>query len=125
MEDGQTALTGVCFFFSETGTEGGYWAFQDSKYISPSESDSSRASWSYKGTHILKNGDLLTVYDKDEPNRIIWSGIITLREYGLFQEHVFNCWIHADQEGIDRETWAVYFFTEHPAKLIPAPEKSS
>ena len=26
-------LEGILHFHSETGTEGGYWAFQDSKYI--------------------------------------------------------------------------------------------
>jgi hypothetical protein len=25
-------LLGVCYFYSETGTEGGYWAFQDSQF---------------------------------------------------------------------------------------------
>lgn len=32
MED---LLEGVLFFFSETGTAGGYWAFQDSQFIIP------------------------------------------------------------------------------------------
>lgn len=125
MEANQTELTGICFFFSETGTEGGYWAFQDSKYISPPRPDSTHESWSYKGSHILKNGDRLTIYDKIEPLKIVWSGIIALREYTPFQEHISNCWIHADQEGVKREHWAFYFFKNFPAKLIPAPEKTS
>ena len=28
-----TTLRGVLEFYSETGTEGGYWAFQDEKFI--------------------------------------------------------------------------------------------
>ncbi|MBU0460754.1 MAG: hypothetical protein KKH52_01165 [Nanoarchaeota archaeon] len=31
----EDALEGVLFLHSETGTEGGYWAFQDSQFISP------------------------------------------------------------------------------------------
>ncbi len=29
----EDALEGILFLYSETGTEGGYWAFQESKYI--------------------------------------------------------------------------------------------
>lgn len=29
----EKSLEGVLHFFTETGTEGGYWAFQDLKYI--------------------------------------------------------------------------------------------
>ena len=32
--DNNTSLEGKLFLYSETGTEGGYWAFQDSRFIS-------------------------------------------------------------------------------------------
>lgn len=110
-EEGEP-LKGVCHFYSETGTEGGLWAFQDSDYMSPQ-------GWSYEGLHILENGDRLTIFSPDNPARIVWSGVISLRPHPLFTESVFGCWIHADQEGVDRETWATYFFEEYPAELIP------
>ena len=33
MPEKDVALKGVCFFHFETGTEGGYWAFQDNQFI--------------------------------------------------------------------------------------------
>lgn len=33
MTKNSNTLKGVCFLFSETGTEGGVWAFQDSEFI--------------------------------------------------------------------------------------------
>lgn len=77
-------------------------------------------SWNYEGLHILKDGDQLTIYSKDDPNKIVWSGTIKLRQYPLFTEDAFGMWIHADQEGVDRKTWAKWFFEEYPAKLIVA-----
>ncbi len=105
-------LKGVCHFFSETGTEGGYWAFQDNAYITPE-------GWSREGLHILEDGDRLTIFSPDNPTQVVWRGIISLRKYPLFTEDVFGIWIHADQENIDREVWATYFFKEYPAELVP------
>lgn len=186
-------VIGILHFWSETGTEGGYWALQDtdfilkivpgwgffpgqkifdindperegsvieawkrnkwwkfwkpylslpdpnSKYgISPNEivlglikwddgSVEKRKSnqilvinWSYDGLHVLKDGDMLTIYSKEDPNEIVWSGTIKLKRHPIFTEDADGMWIHADQEGIDRETWANWFFGEHPAKLIKA-----
>ncbi|MEK6809705.1 MAG: hypothetical protein AABY40_03450 [Nanoarchaeota archaeon] len=107
-------LEGVLFFHSETGTEGGYWAFQDSQFIS-----SDNASWSYEGLHILRNGDRLTIYHPENNNEV-WSGVIALKQYPLFTEDARGLWIHADQTGIDRETWAEYFFKSYRARLIPS-----
>jgi len=104
-------LRGICHFHSETGTEGGYWAFQDSQFINGKY-------WSYGGLHILRDGDRLTIYSPDQPDQIVWSGIIALQRHPLFTEHVHGgWWIHADQIGQDRETWAKYFFEEYPAEL--------
>lgn len=157
------ALEGALEFYSETGTEGGYWAFQDKKFITPNttlftckkcglmwdkEKDSSdhlknatgKASFktnvfcppeehefnlscpnfhSYEGLHVLKNGDHLTIYCEEDPERVLWSGVISLKQHPLFTQDAFGFWIHADQEGMDREAWATYFFKNYPAKLIP------
>lgn len=35
---------------------------------------SSDESWSYDGLHILRDGDMLTIYKKGESSRVAWSG---------------------------------------------------
>jgi len=160
------ALKGVCHFFSETGTEGGDWAFQDERYIQknfprgwckkcgkvlvpqsgpiqlvrvdqiteetlrdgkvverPDCPDNNHEEdigdrWSYEGLHCLENGDSLTIYSKENPNEVVWSGVIKLKNFPLFTEHASGLWIHADQMGIERETWAKWFFEGNPAILV-------
>jgi len=109
----ENIIEGVLFLHSETGTEGGYWAFQDLKYIL------SKNRWSYEGLHILEDGDNLTIYNPDNKAEVVWSGVIALKQHPLFTESASGLWIHADQAGIDRDVWAEYFFKEYPAKLIP------
>lgn len=111
-KNGTPPIKGACFFYTETGTEGGHWAFQNEKHISPHE-------WSYEGLYVLENGDRLTIFSPDDPEKIIWSGTISLNPYPAFTEHVFGFWIHADQKSTKREIWAKYFFEEYPAELIP------
>ncbi|OGL73682.1 hypothetical protein A3C96_01370 [Candidatus Uhrbacteria bacterium RIFCSPHIGHO2_02_FULL_60_10] len=112
-------LVGVCYFHSETGTEGGYWAFQDSRFISPPAPGSQHEQWSYQGLHVLEDGDRLTILSPDDRSRVVWTGVIKLRQLGLFKEDAGGLWIHADQEGVDRKIWSRYFFKEYPAKLVP------
>ena len=108
----ENKLEGICYFYTETGTEGGFWAFQDSQYIiSPSQ-------WSYEGLSLLEDGDQLIVYNPDNPREIVWSGIIDLEQLPLFKEQAYGFWIHADQKGIDRQVWAKFFLKEYPAQLI-------
>lgn len=111
-------LVGFLHFWSETGTEGGHWAFQDKKFISPPSENWPYESWSYEGLHILQNGDILIIYSKETPTDIIWTGVIKLRTYPLFTESTAGMWIHADQEGVCRHTWTKWFLEEYPAKLI-------
>ena len=108
-------LRGVLHFWSETGTEGGYWAFQDEQFISPPTKDWPHERWSYDGLHVLKNGDKLTIYSKENKTKIVWAGAIKLKEYRLFTESASGMWIHADQEGIERKIWAGWFFEQYPA----------
>lgn len=102
-------MHGVLFFWSETGTEGGYWAFQE---------DPEQFGWSYDRLHVLEDGDRLTIFDKDNPEQIVWEGEISLIIHPTFNEHVFGLRIHSDQRDIDRETWAKRFIEEHPATLV-------
>lgn len=75
-------------------------------------------TWSYEGLHVLKDGDELTIYSKKNKEKVLWEGEISLKQHNLFTEHTSRLWIHADQKGINRETWANYFFKEYPAKLV-------
>ena len=113
-------LEGVLHFWSETGTEGGYWAFQDKKFIYPPTPDWPHERWSYDGQHVLRNGDALVIYSKDEPRRTIWSGEIELIQYPMFTESAHGMWIHTDQKGVGRDTWAKWFIEEYPALLVKA-----
>ncbi len=116
-------LEGVCHFWSETGTEGGYWAFQNAKYIFASTPEWPHGNWSYDGLWVLQDGDFLTIYEKDDSSRIMWEGEIKLHNYTPFTESAFGMWIHSDQEGVDRGTWAQWFFEEYPAKFTPGPNQ--
>lgn len=175
-------LVGRCTFFSETGTEGGDWAFQDEHFIKlnttqfyckncfvfwdkeknpdgpapikelggaieltkmmplneatvkavrkgtfkePKECRlgqhefklTTKEFYLYEGFHILRGGDYLTIYLKEDPNKIVWQGKISLKQYPSFTQAAHGLWIHADQKGVDRETWAKYFMEEYPSKL--------
>lgn len=104
-------LSGVVFFWTETGTEGGHWAFQDKNFIT-------KDKWSYEGLHVLKDGDELVIFSKEDPSIEVWAGKILLKNYNPFTKHVKGLWVQSDQIGTDREVWATWFFREYPAKLI-------
>lgn len=104
-------MKGVLELFSETGTEGGFWAFQDEAFIKDND------HWDIAGLHILEDGDQLTIFDKDNPEKILWEGVIKLKRFPVFTEHVFGLWIHSDQEGVRREIWGIYFMENYPAEL--------
>lgn len=161
MAEKTESIEGVCFFWSETGTEGGYWAFHDTRFTVPSFAkvcrrchlywadncdaapaptdpqhcppgthdwmpmNEAREEWLYGGLHVLKNGDQLTIFSKEYPHKVLWKGEIHLEHLGLFQEDAFGFWIHDDQVGMDRETWAEYFLKEYPARLEPAKQQRS
>ena len=154
-------LEGVLELLLETGTEGGYWAFQDKKHItknttiftckkchcywdktrdpngpSANLSDDKNShlcekdkhelilvcseDWDYeKGLYILKNEDHLTIYSKRDSKKISWSGKISLKQHSSFTKHIFGLWIHADQKGVNKKTWANYFLKHCPTKLVP------
>ncbi len=76
-------------------------------------------NWDYKGLHILDDGDKLSIYHP-KTNEGVWSGTIELQHYPVFTEHAEGLWIHADQKGMDRLSWARFFFEEYPARLQPA-----
>ncbi len=114
-------IRGVLFLWSETGTEGGHWALQDERKITKTGlAPPMHEAWSYDGLHPLKDGDRLKIFDKDDPTKVVWQGVIKLKQHPLFTEHANGLWIHTDQEGVDRATWSKWFFGGHTAELIPA-----
>jgi hypothetical protein len=96
---------------------------EEPKACPPGEHDfelASKDNWSYVGLHILADGDHLTIYGKSGPETVIWSGIVRLRPYPCYTEKALGCWIHADQEGVQREVWGRWFFDGNPATLVLA-----
>lgn len=102
-------LEGNLSFHFETGTEGGYWAFESNEPILEGQS-------AYDRLHILKNGDQLKILHPLSKS-IVWDGVVELLQHQLFSEHANGLWIHANQKGIPRDEWSTYFFNNYPAEL--------
>jgi hypothetical protein len=66
-------MKGVCFLFSETGTEGGWWAMQEDGFTDKD------GSWSYEGLQVLEEGDDFTCMPRMAPCYFMASFIETLR----------------------------------------------
>ncbi len=160
-------LRGVCNFFSETGTEGGLWAFADDRFrtmnvpigyckkcgnpmrggvpgvlVTPELFEMVKNGkknpkvpkcthnaceeficdvWDREGLHILRAGDKLTIYSKENPSEVVWSGIVEQKWHQPFTEATaLGLWINSDQVGVEREMWAKWFLEEYPATLILA-----
>ena len=67
----------------------------------------------YLGTHALKNGDSLEIYDRTNPDELIWSGVIDLRPRRVRS----NVAINDAQVHVDSNEWYSYFAPESPAIL--------
>ncbi len=126
-------LVGTLEFHSETGTEGGYWAFQENKFKhgpvkkcpwDPEEcpviQGFSEEHYSYEGLHLLKDGDMLIVYEKDRTS-ILWSGEVALDEKPVFTVDVDGVWVHSLPKNVDSQKWAQWFFKNYPADLKKVP----
>lgn len=105
-------MKGYLFAFSETGTEGIWWAVQE-------------RDKGYDGLHILEEGEHLTVFK--ENGEVFWEGVIDYdREIGkkplpfnpqYFQQQVLGVWCHGIQRGEVPEFWAGMFFGEYEAEV--------
>jgi hypothetical protein len=107
-------LNGHLDFYTETGTEGGHWAFvSDDCYQHSPDKDSP-----YDHLFILEDGDYLEIIDETQTPTLIINVIIDLEQYPVFTEHCSNgFWKHSDQKGIDKLDWERYFFGEYRARL--------
>jgi len=129
------ALHGCLYFHSETGTEGGWYAFFDDAHAHRGQVGDP-CPWSnpdcpvmlglhfqhrrYEGLHRLRNGDHLTVWE--ENGTIVFDGIVKLNlRHDIYhddQATVLGWWVNQEPAvGVDRETWATWFFDELPATL--------
>ena len=112
-------MKGVCFLFSETGTEGGWWAIQEDGFVTED------GCWKYEGLQYLKEGDDFTVYAGN--GSVLFHGIIhqdsrtgaiphqVIRNGKLVsdptrkQQVVGGFWVHWIQKGIDPDVWNELF----------------
>jgi hypothetical protein len=112
-------IKGHGFAWFETGTEGTRWCLIDE----------TGDPHSYSSLYELNPGDSLTVYDKEDPTSIIWTGTVKYEtnrrrrahpfNSAYSQQEVFGYWItYGFQEDLDPETWARYFFDEYPMQVV-------
>lgn len=115
-------MKGVCFLFSETGTEGGWWAIQQDGFVDDD------GDWRYEGMELLEEGDDFTVFDDD--GSVLWQGIIHRDlETGRIPRQVFRngrlvydrtwtqqavggMWVHWVQKDMDSQAWGKLFVGE-------------
>ena len=129
-----TEYHGRLQFHSETGTEGGYWAFQDEQFIHVKGQEVSWCSgppcpasigdsehWSYDGLKILQNGDWVTIFNDDTKQEVAWEGVIDLTSqdpYASDSTDAYGMAVHSTPNNCDMRMWLWYFFQELPAKLV-------
>lgn len=115
-------MKGVCFLYSETGTEGGWWAMQKDGFADHD------GSWSYEGLRDLEEGDNFTVYADD--GSVLFHGVIhrdtktgsiprqlirngqPVNDEKWEQQVVAGMWVHWLQRGMDPESWGALFIGE-------------
>lgn len=73
--------------------------------------------WSYDGHHRLNNGDFLTIFSKENPEKQVWSGAIDLQSELIVTPHTLSGKTIAPQKGMDYNIWFKYFIDEYPATL--------
>jgi hypothetical protein len=126
-------MRGVCFLFSETGTEGGWWAMQEDGFVTED------GHWKYEGLQYLKEGDDFTVYADDGsvlfhdiirqdtrtgaiPRQVIPGGKL-VNHPKCKQQVVGVMWVHWIQRGVDPEAWG-QFFTGNKRCLVRREEET-
>ncbi len=102
-------LGGICHIYSEQGI-GPLYTFWESKHIHPPPD-----TWDFAGLHVLKDGDRLTIFDKRDKRRIVWSGFISLWQ---------NRRGRSRQRGVNHKRWSRWFTKEYPAEFTPGPDQT-
>ena len=127
-------LRGICFLFSETGTEGGSWAMQEDGCFVTED-----GHWRYEGLQYLEEGDDFTVFAED--GSVLWHGVIhrdsktgriprqeirkgiLVNDRTWKQQVVGGMWVHWIQKGMYLEAWGDLFVGEKRC-LLRREEKS-
>jgi len=109
-------IKGELEFWSETGTEGGYWCVYD---VGNDEVYKKTGKKDYKYQLMLKDGDKLTIFDKQDREKIVWDGVIDFKWFNLFTKYepVYSCWIHNIQRDISLQDWSGWFWAHNPCIL--------
>ena len=112
-------MQGICVLFSETGTEGGWWAMQQDGFVTED------GHWRYEGLQCLEEGDDFTVFADD--GSVLWHGIIhrdsktgrtprqvirkgkPVNDRTWKQQVVGGMWVHWIQKRMDPEAWGELF----------------
>ena len=70
----------------------------------------------------LEHSQILNVYNKRNPQKVVWSGTIDIKQMERGDEVLaYGHWVGAVQIGVDRDMWARWFFGGFPATLNIAP----
>lgn len=72
--------------------------------------------WSYEGLNILNNGDTLTIFDKFNASRVVWSGKIRLHPRYIGGAHL-RMGAHCYQAEVQPILWEGWFHGNYPAEL--------
>src|SRR6516165_170800 len=108
-------MRGVCFLYSETGTEGGWWAMQEDGFVTED------GDWKYEGLRYLEEGDDFTVFADDDtvlfngiiyqdtrtraiPRQLIQKGSL-MNDRTRKQQVVSGMWVHWVQKDLDPQVW--------------------
>lgn len=71
------------------------------------------------GVHVLQDGDQLSVFSANSPDRLLWQGIVQLRLQHEPQSHTRHH-LKLFQEGVSDARWNRWFDEACPASLVPA-----
>ena len=72
----------------------------------------------YKGLHLLKDGDVLSVFNSVAKAQRTWKGYIDMGRYK--QQTGMGIIPIQLSHGIDYDTWSSYFMQARPARIVPA-----
>lgn len=133
------ARRGTLWFDSETGTEGGWYAWQDAEH-QHGGTPGDPCPWDHAGCPVaagfyhqhasrdglqrFKNGDHVRIFSPED-GTVVWEGFVRLTRRNDVYENpeasVFGLWVNQEPDvGVERETWAKWFLNELPCEVTPS-----
>ena len=106
-------LEGICYVYSEQGI-GPYYSFWESKHILPPTTEWPHERWDDEGLWKLEDGDCLTIFSRQNKEKIVWSGFISLWTDRIGRIH---------QRDISGKRWTRWFHKKYPAQFTPGPNQ--